>query len=1025
MTRRLSQTRSEGLRPSDSPRPSLAGATCPTPLRWGAPLARLAVFALVIAVAPAAAQQGTSEIRGQVLDPQGALLPGATITVRNQDTGNYRETVSTSDGTYFIGAVVPGAYELSAELQGFKKYSRRDVRLEVGKTATIDLQFEVGSVNETVNVSAESPIVDITSKEVGGSVTSRELVELPSINRNFVGFVGLLPGIIPTISTESFGSDSVTVNGQDPRNNNYMLDGANNNDDVIGQRAGTQARTPIEAVQEFQVITNQFDAEFGRTAGAIINAVTKQGSNAFKGSAFGFFQDAELTGRDYFAKRLNLAKPDTAQQQFGGTIGGPIIRDRAHFFLSLERVRIDEGITVNIPARPEFNATDTEETRVWNTVSRFDHQVNADHTWGVRWLREYSPQFNQLIATASGPVTLDASREEDDLDQTVVTSLNSTLGNTRFNSLKLGWTQEDVSFANPCFNGNGRDQAACAPTLNFQTFTTQQNGTAQTRVNDAIQIEDTLTWFKAGLGGDHTFKAGFQAQYAQSKNETQDNLNGSFTFGRSNGPFDAANPFTYPERFSIRVGGPTRSLNKSRFFAAFLQDSWRLNNALTLSAGVRYDLEVIPIREVDNPLFADENDYPVDKNNIQPRVGFAYNMNGGRSLVRGGYGRFYDKTHFELIGGIYTGTVFATSFNRNFPLNDIDPNPRLGLLPTDPFLVGGPVLTDAKRALLQQQFGGGGSLRNTGATWDNPDRRLPYTDQLTVGYERQLGRAMSISADYIHGFARDLLMSRQLNPTLRATTAVTSTAVRQGSAVLTQATEALRAIHGATFANFTGGVTIPENVGETDYDAAMFQLEKRYSNNFSARVAYTLSYSRGNTSANGIAASGFQVLDDLHLELNEGPTGFDQRHNFVVSGAASIPRTGGLQVSWIARALSGTPFTITNGDIDPDRNGTQAEPVSAGTYSGSGDDAYTVDFDSKRNGAYGPGFFKLDVRIGYELRVGPQRRLQLFGEIFNVTDRVNFGNPSGNQAATDFLRLTGYSTSTTPRTVQLGARLVF
>ncbi|MGB2714994.1 MAG: TonB-dependent receptor [Vicinamibacterales bacterium] len=978
------------------------------------------VLAVLLAASGAAAQQGTSEVRGRVLDPQGGVLPGVTVTVRNQDTGMFRETVSNADGTYFISGIVPGAYEITAEMQGFKKYARRDVRLEVGKTTSLDVEMEVGTLAETVTVSAESPIVDVTSKEVGGHITARELVELPSINRNFVGFVGLLPGIIPSISTESFGSDSITVNGQDPRNNNYMLDGANNNDDVIGQRAGTQARTPIEAVQEFQVITNQFDAEFGRTTGAIINAVTKSGTNNFRGSAFGFFQDASLTNKDYFAKKLRLDKPDTSQQQFGGTIGGPIVRDKAHFFGSVERVRIDEGITINIPARPEFNATTTEQTRVWNTVVRFDHQLSANHTWGVRWLREYSPQFNQII----GSVTLEASREEDDLDQTVVTSLNSVMGNTRVNSLRIGWTQEDVSFANPCFNGNGRIQSNCQPTLAFQTFTTQQSSVAQARINDAVQIEDTLSWFLPGKRGDHDLKFGVQGQYSQSKNDAQDNLNGTFSFGRSNGPFDANNPSTYPERFSIRVGGPGRSLNKSNFFAAFVQDKWKMTDRLTMSLGLRYDLEKIPIREVDNPLFADENDYPVDKNNIQPRIGLAYNLADGRSVVRGGYGRFFDKTHFELIGGIYTNTVFASSFNRNFPLADIDPNPRLGSLPTDPFLVGGPTLTDAKRALLEQQFGGGASLRNTGATWDSPDRRLPYTDQVTAGYERQFGGSYSASVDYVHAFARDLFISRQLNPQLRATTAVTSTAVRQGSAVLSEATQALRAKYGAGFAAFTGSVTIPENVARTDYDAVMFQLEKRFSNHFSTRLAYTLAYSRGNTTGVGIAASNFQVLDDLHLELNEGPTNLDQRHNFVISGTAVVPRTGGLTVSWIARALSGSPFTITNGNIDPDRNGTQAEPLPSGSYSGQGDDSYTVDFESKRNGAYGPGFFKLDLRLGYRVDLAG-RRFELFGEIFNVTDRVNFANPSGNQASTDFLRLTTYSTSTTPRTGQFGVRFAF
>ena len=266
------------------------------------------MLALLLGVATAFAQQGTTEVRGRVLDPQGAMLPGVTVTVRNQDTGMFRETVSGQDGTFIVGGIVPGRYELSAELQGFKKFLRRDVELEIGKTTSVDVPLEVGSISEVVNVSAETPMLDVTSKEVGGNITTRELVELPTINGNFVGFVGLLPGIVPTISTESFGSDSIAVNGQDPRNNNYMLDGGNNNDDVIGQRAGTQARTPIEAIQEFQVITNQFDAEFGRTTGAVVNAVTKSGTNIWHGSAFENFQDADLTGKDYFAKKNGLGQ---------------------------------------------------------------------------------------------------------------------------------------------------------------------------------------------------------------------------------------------------------------------------------------------------------------------------------------------------------------------------------------------------------------------------------------------------------------------------------------------------------------------------------------------------------------------------------------------------------------------------------------------------------------------------------------------------------------------------------------------
>jgi hypothetical protein len=242
--------------------------------------------------------------------------------------------------------------------------------------------------------------------------------------------------------------------------------------------------------------------------------------------------------------------------------------------------------------------------------------------------------------------------------------------------------------------------------------------------------------------------------------------------------------------------------------------------------------------------------------------------------------------------------------------------------------------------------------------------------------------------------------------------------------VLSEITAGLQQLYPG-FAPFTGAVTTFRNEGQTDYDALMLQVEKRFSQNYSARVSYTLAYSRGNTTGAGAAASPFQVLDDLNLQLNEGPTNFDQRHNFVVSGTALVPRTGGLTVSWVARALSGSPLTIFDSRIDADRNGTLLDPLLAGSYSGSGANAITVDSDGGRNGAFGPAFFKLDLRVGYRLDLGNRRSLDVFGEIFNVTDRANFANPTGDMASVNFLRLTGLSTSTTPRTGQFGIRFGF
>jgi hypothetical protein len=961
-------------------------------------------FILLIAAATSAiAQQGTAEIRGRISDSSGAAIPGVTVVVRNQASGVFRQGVSTADGTYFLAGVVPGQYEITAELSGFRKYSHKDVRLEVGKTSSMDIRLEVGGMSENVTVSAEAPIVDVTSKEVGGSLTNLDLVSLPSSNRNFVGFIGLLPGIVPSISTESFGSDSVSVNGQDARNNNYLMDGANNNDDVIGQRAGTQARPAIESIQEFQVLTSQYDAEFGRTSGAVINAVTKQGGNQFKGSAFGFLQDAAYTAKDFFVKQsTTLKKPDTRFLQYGFTLGGPIVKNKAHFFVSVERVENDRATTINIPALNLLSSPVTVD-RVWNTLVRFDHQISAKHSWNVRWLRESSPQLNQIVpVSATVQVTEAANREESDIDQTVVASLNSSFGNTKFNTLRVNFTREDVAFANANFNQNGGHGDQLKPTLQFRTYATQQSSVMQARVNDAYQIDDTFSWFIPGKKGDHSIRAGLQYEYVNIFSTAQDNWNGTFSFSTSDVPFDASNPRTYPDRLTIRVPGPSEYTQLEHFFTGFIQDKWKTGDRMTVSLGLRYDLEKVPLPEIDNPR---TSKYPLDKNNIAPRLGFAYDLKGdGKSVVRGGVGRFYDKSHLELISAVITGGVFAQSFTVSFPTSGSDPGPSAGRLPTDPFLVGGPTVN---RALLNTLYPAGSKLRNTGTvTFDSPDRVIPYADQISLGFERQLSRDMSVNVDYVHAFGRDQFMTLNLNPGLRATTARAAAVTRVDP-------------------NFVGAVNTYVNDGRTEYDAVQVGLEKRYSHNYSFRASYTYSKGRGNTSGNGAPGSSFQLLNDMRLGMNEGPTDFDRPHNFVFSGSALVPYMHGLTFSTIVRYVSGTAFTIQDTTLDRDRDGILFEPLPAGPYSGTGAQAITVDNDGGRNGARGPSFFQADARLGYRIKFG-ERKVELFAECFNVTDRANFANPNGDLfAPATFLRTLTLRAGAGPRTAQFGARIEF
>jgi TonB dependent receptor len=491
-------------------------------------------------------------------------------------------------------------------------------------------------------------------------------------------------------------------------------------------------------------------------------------------------------------------------------------------------------------------------------------------------------------------------------------------------------------------------------------------------------------------------------------------LNGTFGFGRNDLPFDPSNPRTYPDRLTIRVPGSSSSLVKANYYSAFAQDKWRMTDRLTASIGLRYDLEVIPTPGADQPELGVVGSYPVDKNNVAPRIGFSYDLHGtGRTVVRGGYGIFYDKTHFDLgITGLYTAGVFSNSFTVNFPTNNADPGPREGRLPTDPMLVNGPVIN---RDLLNQRYPPGASVKNTGTvSLDNPDRVVPMNHQATIGFEKQLASDLAFNVDYVHVWGRDFFMTKDLNAGLRAQPVPTSPIIRAHRDL------------------FTAAVNQLVNVGETDYDALQMQFEKRFSRNYSARVSYTLAYARGNTANTGSPTSGFQVLDDMRLELNEGPTNLDRRHNLAVSGTAQVPRTGGLTVSWIARALSGSPFTLTNSNVDPDRNGSQTEPLPSGTYRGVAPtpadepDVYEVDFESKRNGAYGPGFFQVDMRVGYRLRPRGDMTLDVYGEVYNLTNTVNFGNPGGNQAApTTFLILNNYRDGAVPRTGQFGVRFAF
>jgi Carboxypeptidase regulatory-like domain/TonB dependent receptor/TonB-dependent Receptor Plug Domain len=979
----------------------------------GLVLVWLAAFGIA---AVANAQQGGSAIRGRVVDEQQAVLPGVAILITHAENGTVRETVTEADGSFLVPGLLPGPYHVQAELAGFSRLKQDNVVLRIGATLQLDLAMRVGGLEENITVTAEAPQVDLTSAQVGGSLTTGELKDLPSGSRNFTGMIGLLPGVVLNAAADS-SSDSVTINGQNASGVVFLMDGGSNNDDLRGGSSGAQARPPLEAIQEFQVVTNQFDAEYGAATAGVVNAVTKQGTNAMHGSGIVYFTDASMTAKDFFVDQQGLDKPDTRKMQYGGTVGGPIIRDKMHFFFSFERQDRDEGRSRVYPTRPDRSFTVAQETNSYNYLWRVDHQLNASNNYSMRFLWDHQPNYNQVLGdqpNAFGPTsgTIDTLSIEKDNDWALVGTFNRVMGGRKLNILRLSAVHEKPKRGQPLYQESG-DWTQAPPTLAYVSFIDQADvNYADYRDMNVYGVDDTFSWFIPAAAGNHDLKVGVQYQLGEHYREDQRYMNGQFTF-TSDRVFNASDPSSYPERLTIRVPQMVQLLSRTHSTGIYVQDKWQMGRHLTLSLGLRYDVHNSPLPELWNPFFSDPDDHPIDTNNFQPRAGFAYSLSP-TSVLRGGYGMFFEKQWIDRFENYSLNRVFSTSYQAQFPTAQADPGPSNGRLPTDPLLVNGPTLN---RALVDQLVPPGTLGRNTSAVWlDTPDRVLPKQQQASIGYERQIGRQLSVAFDYMHISNSSMPLRYNLNPATKQTTGRTAPITR---------VDFMGIANQLGITNFSSDLWIVEYIGETKYDGITMQLEKRFGDFWGGRVSYSLGKGTGNTNGTPTATNDFQTLADRNLELNEGPTNADRRHALTLSGRVEVPWIPGLTGSAVARMTSGSPFTIHNSNVDANRNNVPIDPIPAGTYSGTGLNAITVENAGGRNGAYGPGSLQVDLRAGYRLRPRGANSIDFYMEFFNVTNEPNFANPSGDQRVGSFLVPTQLAGGGFPRQFQVGARFGF
>ena len=545
---------------------------------------------------------------------------------------------------------------------------------------------------------------------------------MPSLNRNFTSYLSLLPGITATLSTDSFGADSIRVNGQATQNANYMLDGAGNNDNFNNGNGGAQARTPVEAIQEFQLLTSQFDAEFGSTSGGVVNAVSKQGTNQLHGVGFFFNQNQAMTSLDYFAKQQNLAKPEAQQKQWGGNIGGPIVRNKLHFFVNLERIDQNRGPDHQHqrPSRAQFHRLHARQ-RVELDGSRGPPDQREQHVGGPLAARDvaadaissWHDELHEGARRTGERRRLDHRRHAEFGAREHAGQHAEGLVHARGRVLR-----QSRVFRHRRSGGVAR-LSSCTRRLLDGSSTR-----ANRRMDPAYQIDETFAWFLPEQEGRSRPQVRRElvlsaASHVRCRHAERHRS----LFRRATGTSTPADPRTYPDRLQVRVPGVSDFFVKGKELGFFAQDKWKINSRLTASLGVRYDLEIVPLDKQATTCSPTPSQYPVDKNNVSPRVGATWTLDqAGTTVVRGGWGLYFQKTAYSnFMPTSSSAGAFTDSFLVNLcgPANapicpsatSVDPGPSAGRLPTSPFLVNGPIVN---RALLNSMFPPGTRLPNTG-----------------------------------------------------------------------------------------------------------------------------------------------------------------------------------------------------------------------------------------------------------------------------------------------------------------------